>query len=245
MCIAAICSSILIFNFMGCRNYEKEEKDALAYLSNKYGEEFELEGNFVREGNNEFNPSPIKSTSAWPKGNSDNIFTIKLNPEDEFRDNYQNILMKSLADEYLVNMVRSYWSNGEIYVELSGGLTNKKFQEDNISAFLVDSGVVSDIYMFFQYNNDFDINEEGEKIYKLYKEFEGRELEGHVKVMYVMKDILEKEKINNKTWSNLEANKSYIKKCSIRYSKSYPEGNDEITIESIKQKLEKNYMEDN
>ena len=143
--IALMCCSIFMFNFIGCN---KNEKGALEYLSNKYGQEFELDGNLTREGNDEFHPSPIKSTKAWPKNRSDEVFTIKLNSGDEFEDNYQNILMKSLADEYLINMIKSYWNNCKICTELSGGFTDNKFSNDNILNFLVNSGVVSDIYIF-------------------------------------------------------------------------------------------------
>ena len=59
-----------------------------------------------------------------------------------------------------------------------------------------------------------------------------------------MKDVLENEKINASLWDEMEYNNSFTKKYNIRYSKSYPEGNKEITIETIKEQL-KNDMEKN
>lgn len=243
--ITAMCCSIVMINFIGCRNYKKENREALEYLNNKYGEEFELKGNLMREGNTKFHLSPIKATKAWPKEKTDNIFTIKLDSDVEFTDDYEDILRQSQAHEYFIDMVGSYLNNSEVYVKLSAGFRNEKFKGDNISDFLMFSGVFSNVYIFLQYDAGFDIDEESQQIYKLYKEFVDRNLQGQINIMYVSKDILKNEKINDELWKNLNGDKSYIKECSIDYSKRYPEMSNKITIEAIKRKLEGSNMEDN
>ena len=111
--IGAMCCSIFLFNFIGCRNYEKENKEALKYLNNKYGKEFELNGNFISAYGDEFYQSPQKYTNAWPKDNPEEVFKIYFDMEEKFRfkDNYQNIIMKPYIDSYLEDMVKEYWND--------------------------------------------------------------------------------------------------------------------------------------
>ena len=239
--IALMCCSILMFNFIGCN---KNEKNALEYLSNKYGQEFELKGPIsTGPGGDEFHPSKIKITRAWPKDNPDEVFNIVLDSEGVFYDDYQNIILKPYVDEYLKDIVKQYWNTENIKIDLDYGITEKKFEVNDCLNFLIEGNVQVSYIIYLKYDYTFNIDDESEKIYELYEEFKNRGLGGYINVSYIMDDIKGEKIQDNNFWNDLMGKNKVITYSVNSYYNKYQEGNDEVNAQIIKSQLEKNKMD--
>ena len=242
-CISVICCGIFIFNFIGCRNYKKENREALEYLNNKYGEEFELDGNFQSVYGDEFYQSPEKETKAWPKDNPNKVFTVEIYPEDGHRDNYQNYIMEPCVKEYLNTLIKECWPDSKSFIYLKLGLINNKFNSNDFEEFLKDGRVI--VYMYIYNNNtDFDVNKQAKIIEKLFNELKYRGINMYINISY-SNDTINEIDINNKDAWKIAIEKGYISSYfNTEYNKYYSDINEEINVETIKQKLEKSVMED-
>lgn len=243
MCIAAICSIILIFNFMGCRNYEKEEKDALEYLSNKYGEEFELDGKFESVYGDEFYQSPIKSTKAWVKNNPNEVFTIEYYPDGDYKDNYQNIIMKPFIDEYFTSVIGKYWTKYNVYTKISPGCINEKYESNEYFKFLTDGKVDVSLSIYLKYDNNFNIEKEIYNIKSLCDFFSDSGLNGYISITYSTRDILKNE-VDCDLWKKLDEEGKTKTFYSTKCGSEVEDSSTEININTIRQQLENNLVED-
>ena len=236
--LAIMSCSIFIFNFIGCRNYEKENKEALKYLNDKYGKEFKLSGNFISAYGDEFYQSPQKCTEAWPEDNPEEVFKIYFDQEDNlrFRDNYQNIIMKPYIDNYLDNMIKGYWSNCKIYIVLHSGLIEEKFENNECLELLKKAKVDTRLYIYVKYDDSFYVDRETQKIKDLYDYFRNNRLTGDIYVMYTSRDISENE-VNDDLHDVLKKEGQVRKQCLIECGEYYY-NKEEITTEIIKKKLE-------
>ena len=242
--IALMCCSIFMFNFIGCRNYEKENKEALKYLNNKYGKEFELNGNFKSIYADEFYQSPVKDIEVWPKDNPEEIFKVEFYPESGFKDNYQNIEMKPYVDRYLSNMVKEYWSECKVFIYLRLGLVNEKFSNNDCLKFLSEGKVDIRLSIYLKYDDTFNIDNEVNKIKSLCDYFKNSGFNGYINIMYVSRDISDNE-INYNLWNNLKKEGVSIKEYITKCGKYYYDEEEEITTETIEQELKNNTLEDN
>ena len=235
--VAIMSCSIFLFNFIGCQNFKKEKKEALEYLEDKYGKEFELNGNFKSVYGDEFYQSPEKDIEAWPKDNSKEVFTLRLYPEGYFKDNYQNITMKLYVDDYLYNMVKEYWSDSKTFVYLRLGLVEKKFENNEYLEFLTEGKVNIVLNIFIKYDDSINIDKESNKIKSFCDYFKDIGLNGQINIMYTSRYISENE-VNYDLWDILKNEGVSQKECMIECGKYYYDKKEEITTEIIKKQLE-------
>ncbi|HCW54443.1 MAG TPA: hypothetical protein DG753_12055 [Clostridium sp.] len=233
--VAVICCGIVMFNFIGCRSYEKEKKEALEYLNNKYGEEFELKGNFHCSYGDEFNQSPEKETKAWPKDSSNDVFKIEYYPNGSYKDDYQNIVMKPFIDKYYFDQVNEYWNNSQIAVYVQGGLTNEKFCEEEVKKFLENSNINLTLIIYLKYTNEFDLDSEINKIYSLYRKVEENKFYGQLSINFIDIELSDNQVKEDKLWQKLWDDKHIVKYCLLRCTDDSDKK--EVTKQKIREEL--------
>ena len=235
--IALMFCSILMFNFIGCN---KNEKNALEYLSNKYGEEFELKGPIsTGPGGDEFHPSKVKITKAWPKDNPEKVFNIELYPEGIFYDDYQSITMKPYIDDYLTSMARQYWENANVQVEIINKMASKKYDKNHCEEYLADKYISIYYNIYLKYNNNFDIETESKKIYEICSKLREMKISNDILITYLSREVTKDDIEKDGFWRECDNQGDIIKVFDDSFIRSKPEKNKEITIENIKLQLEK------
>ena len=239
--IGVICSSIFLFNFIGCN---KNEKNALEYLNNKYGEEFELDGTIsTLSGGDEFHLSKVKGTNAWPKNNPEEIFMLNLCENGEFVDDYQMITMKPYVDEYLTNMAREYWSDAAVSAKIVYGSLNEKYDVNYCEKYLADSKILTYYNIYLTYSNNFDIDIESKKIYDICSRLRELEIDNRILVTYLNKEFINEEVQEEGYWKACKSEGTIVRFFDESFNKDIPEKNKEIKLEDVKIKLEENRLE--
>lgn len=225
-----------MFNFIGCQNFKKEKREALEYLRNKYGEEFEVDGNLMREPGY-LVASKVKSTNVWPKDNPEEIFMIELYPSGEFVDDYQRITMKPYVDEYLTDMAREYWDDAAVSAKIVYGSLNEKYDENSCEKYLADSKVLTYYEIYLNYNDNFDIDVESKKIYDICNRLRALKIDNKILVVYINKQFTNEEVQEDEFWETCKSEGSIYKVFHDSFDKDIPEENKEIRLEDIKAQL--------
>ena len=238
--ITAMCCSIVMINFIGCRNYKKENREALEYLNNKYGKEFELEkGRFESVYGDEFYQSPQKETKAWPKDSSNDVFNIEFDSEGNFYDDYQSITMKPYVDEYLTKMAQEYWENAKVKVKIVYKLTDEKYDENHCEQYLEDENIYIYYNIYLKYNDKFDVETESKKVYRICDKLRKMQISNDILITYLDREVTNDEIANKEFWRESDKQGRIIKVFEDSFSKKVPDENKELSIEDIKAELEK------
>ena len=240
-----MCCSIVMINFIGCRNYKKENREALEYLNNKYGKEFELEkGRFESVYGDEFYQSPQKETKAWPKDSSNDVFNIEFDSEGNFYDDYQSITMKPNIEEYLQNLAKEYWSDANISVEIVNGVIREKYDEDSCEEYLADKNVSIYYYIYLHYEKSFDVEKETRKVYEICKRMRENNFHGITLVGYINEKSFDNysEKESGDFWAKCKKEGKIARSYRQPFYLFNSEKDNLLTIDNIRKELEKDKL---
>ncbi len=172
---------VSLLTFMGCNNLNNREKKTLSaseakeiikeYLDKKYESNFEVYD--IKEGvtTDIFSSSNFLNAKVKPIGEEDSIFDVSIRKADKnVTDNYATLYLKNKVEEAYRDIAQKYWNNISIKINISGGLTEKKWSiDDDVIKYINEEkcNIYVDIYIT---RNEFNKDTEIEYVYKFIQE---------------------------------------------------------------------------